>query len=135
MWFGLGSAGGGEDFDTNFAVPVGVWAHYAVTVDSAGVVVVYVNGAAVMSAAGTVGPPPPATRSHLYLGRSWFTGDPLLPGALSDLQFALGAVLTPRDVRSMAQGRGCPAAPPPRLHPDLRTGSRERLRCEAGSKL
>ena len=84
---------------TNYYVPVGEWKHYVLTLDASGNYVVYVNG--VVQYSGPIHPANYATRSHLYLGKSWWSSDPLLNGAIKDFQFALGIVFTQSEVNTL----------------------------------
>ena len=83
---------------SSYTVTSGVWSHYAVTFDSSGNFVVYVNGASVYS--DSFGSAiPTTTRTHLYLGKSWWSADPYLNGAMKDFQLAAGTTLSLYDVQ------------------------------------
>ena len=101
---------------TPTVLTLGAWQHHALTLDAAGGVVYYVNGAQVFSAATNAAAT--TTRTHLYLGKSWWNGDPFFKGALSDFQFALGTVFSAYDVanrqRQLSQVVGALAVVPER---------------------
>ena len=75
------------------------------TLDASGNLVLYVNGASVLAV--TAQAAPTVSRSHLYLGKSWWNQDAILNGGLADLAFALGTVFSAADAASLDCGTGC----------------------------
>lgn len=95
------------------AVPTGgVWSHFVVSVSASGSAALYLNGALVCTNDG-FGPVATVTFSNLFVGRSWWPGDPYLSGGIGDLQLALGTALTAYDAANLYAGLGCPPPPPP----------------------
>ena len=86
---------------SSYTVTTGAWNHYAFTFDSSGNFAVYVNGISIYSD-GFGSSIPTTTRTHLYLGKS-FWSNPYLNGAIKDFQFAAGAVFTAIDVQYLYQ--------------------------------
>lgn len=106
-----GGAGAKPPFVTGFNAQVGIWNHYIVTFDAAGGVVIFVNGTSVFT--GTSSVAAMATRTHLFLGKSWYVKEAYFNGALSNFQLMLGTALTPFDAKNMFQTNTCPPVPPP----------------------
>jgi hypothetical protein len=94
---------------------LGVWQHHVMTVDESGWLAYYIDGARVIATQANVAQT--KTRTHLYLGKSWWIGtgapDRFFKGALSNFQFALGTAFSAYDAANLYNGAGCPPAPPP----------------------
>ncbi len=89
------------------ALPAGVWSHVAVTL-SGSTGTLYLNGVEVGSnSAMTLTPASLGATTQNYLGRSQFSADPFLNGALDEFQIYARA-LTPGEVAALAAP---PAAP------------------------
>ena len=87
---------GGGIFDVHRATAAGAivngnWMHFAATIDAAGNMTLYLNGAvAATDAAGVV--PEVAVRTHNYVGKSNWAGDALFDGAIENFVVANGAM-------------------------------------------
>ncbi len=71
-------------------IVTGTWMHVAGTVDAAGNMTLYVNGAAVATAVGVA--PDIGVRTNHYIGRSNWAGDGAFDGAIDDLLITSGAM-------------------------------------------
>ena len=69
----------------------------------------YVNGASVYGIGRNPnGAMPSASRSHLYIGKSWFAADPPFIGQLAAFQVSVNVALNNADILSLYQNSGCP---------------------------
>ena len=101
-----------NDFVNEFASVPNAWTHFVATVGGTGVYTLYVNGTQTYQAQsqGVQN----TTRSHLYIGKSWYTSalDPLFAGSFSSFGIAAGVELTAYDAQKLFNGMGCPQPPP-----------------------
>jgi hypothetical protein len=95
-------AGGEQQINAPAALPAGTWAHVAVTL-AGNLAVLYAGGAEVArNSAVTVRPGAIIASSQNYLGRSQYSGDPFLAGALDDFRLYSRA-LSAAEIQSLAQ--------------------------------
>lgn len=78
-------AGGEQRVNAPAAIPAGAWTHVAVTL-SGGTGILYVNKAEVARAAITLTPASLGSTSQNWIGRSQYSGDPFLDGAVDDFR-------------------------------------------------
>ncbi|BCJ75705.1 hypothetical protein CS0771_52490 [Catellatospora sp. IY07-71] len=90
-------SGGEQRINAPAALPTGAWTHVAVTVGG-GVGILYVNGAEVArNAAMTLTPASLGSTSQNWIGRSQYSGDPYLDGAVDSFR-VYSRVLTASEV-------------------------------------
>ena len=106
LFYLCGTAASGSSVSASFpaTVTLGMWMHWAVTVDARGYATGYLNGVPAATTAGVCGVPI-TTRTNLMLGKSWWA-DPMLKGAIGDVQI-MEYVLAPSEIASMYGGLGC----------------------------
>lgn len=93
-------SGGEQRINAPSALPTGVWTHVAVTV-GAGVGILYVNGAEVArNASMTLTPGALGSTSQNWIGRSQYSGDPYLDGAVDSFR-VYSRVLTASEVSGL----------------------------------
>ncbi len=96
--------------DSSTVPPTGSWAHVAVTL-SGGTGTLYLNGVAVGSnPAMTLRPASLGATTQNYLGRSQFSADPYLNGALDEFQI-YGRALTAAEIAVLAAPPAAPGSP------------------------
>lgn len=78
-------AGGEQRVNAPAAIPTGAWTHVAVTL-SGGTGILYVNKAEVARASITLTPASLGSTSQNWIGRSQYSGDPFLDGAVDDFR-------------------------------------------------
>ena len=93
-------------YSNNVRVNTGAFHHIVYTVDGSGNVAVYLDGVLVQAFAGAV-------ISSQSFTCTFGQGNPMMRGALSDVQLAIGTVFTQYDVSNLYAGTGCPPPPPP----------------------
>ena len=111
----VGTSGGTNLFSYQPVANLGnYWNHYALTIATSGIVVMYVNGSTYY--AGTVAAYGSGVealpRSHFYLGKSFWPADPLFKGLMNDFKLATNYLFTARDVINLFNDLGCPPSPP-----------------------
>ncbi|MCA9103032.1 MAG: LamG domain-containing protein, partial [Planctomycetales bacterium] len=79
-----GSLGGWRSVNASNAITNDAWHHYAVTVDSTGAAILYVDGTSVGSA--TIGTPSDVARTLNYIGRSVYSADAYYEGKMYDVR-------------------------------------------------
>jgi fibronectin type 3 domain-containing protein len=101
--FAITNSGSGNEqrISGTATLPLGVWSHVAVTLDGS-VGRLYLNGIQVgVNSAMTLTPASLGTLANLYLGRSQFSADPYLNGAIDDFRI-YGGTLDPSEIQSLA---------------------------------
>ena len=95
-----GGAGAEQRINAPTALPTGAWTHLAVT-QTGNLGVLYVNGAEVARNSGlTVRPADLGNTGQNWIGRSQYSGDPYLDGAVDGLRL-YGRALTAADVADL----------------------------------
>jgi hypothetical protein len=109
----VGNGNTNENINTNTLAVPGVWTHYTVTVSSAGLFKLYVNGTSRFNYTMTGGGVPNGTRTNMYLGKSWWPDNPLFRGSISSFSIATFQELTADDASNLYNNVGCPPPSPP----------------------
>jgi hypothetical protein len=92
-------AGGEQRINAPSALPTGAWTHVAVTVGG-GVGILYVNGVEVArNSAMTLTPSSLGSTTQNWIGRSQYSGDPYLDGAVDSFR-VYSRVLTASEVNA-----------------------------------
>jgi hypothetical protein len=101
------SGGTVQQINTTYTFPTGVWTHVALT-QSGTMGTLYINGTSVGTNAGlTLNPSNLGTTTRNYIGKSQWSSDPYLNGAVDDFRI-IGQALTAQQVAALAAP---PAAP------------------------
>ncbi|AVT29555.1 glycosylase [Plantactinospora sp. BC1] len=101
-----GGSAGEQRVDATVPVPVGEWAHLAVTLSAADATArIYLDGAEVGAGAVTLGPANLGRTTDNWIGRSPANNDPLLTATVDDLRI-YDRALGPDEIRALAAPDG-----------------------------
>lgn len=105
--FAIGGGGSEQLIDYTNNLSIGVWHHVAVTM-TAGIGILYVDGLAVATnSAMTLTPALLGSTTQNWIGRSQYSADPYLNGAVDDFRICSGA-LSPNEIASFVTPLAAP---------------------------